>query len=246
MKNLIKLLTILILLIIMFPTTLSITQAHCLSTVSPFIYDVLNDNQKVTTKKQIDDIFSRLEKINVSKLPKDYLEKTGLNRKKYRYARKNKVFYLVPTGMLPIKILGNNRISDLVSIEPLVNNKVPLLIDKKVLYKYIEMYKILKSKGYNADDIKITAGHRHPEHNDRVGGAYTSKHIIGQALDFDVGDIDNNGVADIKDKMIVYEILNKKVIKSKGGIGKYSWDPHGLHIDVRGHKARWDSFSRKK
>jgi len=213
---------------------------------SSILFDFTNLNEKVTSKKQIDEIFSKFRTIPASKLTKHYLLESGLSAKKYKYARKNKKFYLIPVGKLPTKILGNNRLKDIISKGPEIDGCIPLLIDKRVLYKYIEMYQLLKKEGYNPDDIRITAGHRHPAHNDEAGGAYTSKHIIGQALDFDVGDINNNGVANIEDKMIVYKILNRKVIKSKGGIGKYSWHPHGLHIDVRGHRARWDSFSRKK
>jgi len=200
--------------------------------------------EKVTTKQKIDQILSNLQKVHASKLGADYLKKSGLDHKKYAYALGSRTYYLVPESMMNTKILGNNTIRDLTSPGPKFEDKTPVLLNKKVLYKYIEMCDALKKMGHNPDNIKITAGHRHPKHNDSEGGAYTSKHITGDALDFDVGDVNTNGTADMEDKLIVYEILNRQVIRSTGGIGKYSWHPHGLHIDVRGYRARWDSFSR--
>ena len=201
---------------------------------------------KVTTKKQLDEIFSTLKTTSLRNLGNDYREKSGLNKKRYRHVRKFKTYFLIPKEMLSYKILRNNTFSSIVSDNIEVNGKIPLLIDKRVLYKYIEMCDILEKKGYNPDNIKVTAGHRNPAFNDQAQGAYKSQHLVGKALDFDVGDINMNGVANMEDKEIVYEILNKKILKSKGGIGKYSWDPHGLHIDVRsGRPSRWVSFSRK-
>ncbi len=202
--------------------------------------------ENVSTKKQLDQILSKLETIKVDQLGNKYLEESGLNKKRYRYVKREKKYFLIPKRMLNYKILRNNPFSTIVSKNLEVDGKFPLLIDKRVLYKYLEMCNSLEKRGYNPDNIQITAGHRNPAHNDSAGGAIRSQHLVGKALDFDVGDINMDGVANMQDKEIVYKVLNKKILKSKGGIGKYSWDPHGLHIDVRsGRPARWDSFSRK-
>ena len=100
----------------------------------------------------------------------------------------------------------------------------------------------LKKKGYNPDEVIITSGHRNPYHNKIDRGSPRSKHILGQALDFDVGDINRDGIANIEDKTIVYNILNKKLFKNHGGLGRYPHHEHALHIDTRIKKSRWDSY----
>ncbi len=42
-------------------------------------------------------------------------------------------------------------------------------------------------------------------------------------------------------KEIVIDLLETKVIKNKGGIGKYPGTKI-VHMDVRGYRARWDTY----
>jgi hypothetical protein len=39
----------------------------------------------------------------------------------------------------------------------------------------------------------------------------------------------------------VLDLLEKEIIKSSGGIGRYP-GTRAVHFDVRGYKARWDSY----
>lgn len=72
----------------------------------------------------------------------------------------------------------------------------------------------------------IMSGHRCKKHNDNVGGAPSSQHLLGTAADIIV-----SGVA----PSIVQAYLLKKY-PDLYGIGKYHYF---THIDVRGWKARW-------
>ena len=63
----------------------------------------------------------------------------------------------------------------------------------------------------------------------------------------DVGDLNRDGVADLKDKTIVLNLLKKKVIKNSGGIGQYPQHSEtAVHMDVRGWRARWDTQKTRK
>lgn len=74
--------------------------------------------------------------------------------------------------------------------------------------------------------LTINSGYRTETHNRAVGGAEHSKHRLGQAADIKLPD----GLS--VDEMA---ILAERV--GFDGIGKYHW---GIHVDVRGTKARWD------
>ena len=117
--------------------------------------------------------------------------------------------------------------------------------------KTIEHYKALqtevKAQGYAANWI-VTSTVRPKWFNDilvKYGGAASkSQHLVGRAIDIVVLDVNSDGSSDSKDVDIIYNILNKKIIRSKGGIGTYKnehsfMDRQMVHFDSRGFRARW-------
>jgi uncharacterized protein YcbK (DUF882 family) len=106
---------------------------------------------------------------------------------------------------------------------------------------------ILKQKGYSTRLLVISTK-RFKWHNDIQvkfsGAAKESRHLIGDAIDFIVFDINGDGNSDNKDVDIVFNILDKIIIKDKGGIGTYKGEKsfiyrQMIHIDCRGYKSRW-------
>jgi uncharacterized protein YcbK (DUF882 family) len=78
-----------------------------------------------------------------------------------------------------------------------------------------------------------------------AGAAKKSRHLTGDAIDFLVFDINNDGNADQYDVDIVLDILDREIIGPKGGIGSYKREKgfinrQMIHIDSRGYKARWN------
>jgi hypothetical protein len=73
----------------------------------------------------------------------------------------------------------------------------------------------------------ITSWYRPPEINRRVGGASRSRHIVGDAIDFYCPGLTGNQV---------YWALDPWW---PGGLGRYGRFPALVHLDARGHKARW-------
>ena len=121
------------------------------------------------------------------------------------------------------------------------------LVNAKTRTFYTELKDSLKQKGLSAKLLVISTK-RVKWHNDiqvkLSGAAKDSRHLIGDAIDFIVFDINDDGQSNSKDVDIIFDILDKEIIKDKGGIGTYKneksfIDRQMIHIDCRGYKARW-------
>ncbi len=211
-------------------------------------YDIFHQNAYVSSKKEIEQILSSFEVATLDQLPKKYLEHSQLSSKKYASLVQSLKFYKISKTDCYRKIVGNNRILNLISKDSKYNktwyfstDTLYWGIDKSILFKVIELQDILSKKGYNRDGFDIRSGHRTPMYNTKIGGASKSRHIKGQAIDMTIGDINRDGVFTKEDKEIVLDICEKQVIKNKGGIGLYP-GTRSVHIDVRGYRARWNSY----
>lgn len=106
----------------------------------------------------------------------------------------------------------------------------------------------MRKKGFSARLLVISTK-RFKWHNyiqvKFSGAAKKSRYLTGDAIDFIVLDINRDGNAESKDVNIVFDILDKLIIRDKGGIGTYNSEKgfvnrQMVHIDSRGYKARWD------
>lgn len=122
------------------------------------------------------------------------------------------------------------------------------LVDAQASDFYRQLGRELKKSGYS-NSLLVISTRRFKFHNDLQvrfsGAAKQSRHLTGDAIDFLVFDVNKDGRADALDVDIVYDVLNKKVIAGKGAIGTYK-NENGflnrqmIHIDNRGHPARWE------
>lgn len=76
--------------------------------------------------------------------------------------------------------------------------------------------------------IKINSGVRCEFHNIMIGGKDGSQHLIGKALDLATPPGINVS--------LFHAIADD--LNPDGGVGYYDW---GVHVDVRGERARWGS-----
>ena len=121
-------------------------------------------------------------------------------------------------------------------------------VDEQVKNYYSELKNELRENNYKPKLFAIS-GRRWKIDNyllTQFGSAASkSKHKSGQAIDIIVLDVNNDGKSDSKDVDIVHQILDKKIIKDKGGLGTYKnesgfFNKQMIHFDCRGTKARWN------
>ena len=119
-------------------------------------------------------------------------------------------------------------------------------VNPKTAAFYNALKDTLKQRDFSAN-LLVVSTKRFKWHNDIQvkfsGAAKESRHLTGDAIDFMVFDINNDGNSDSKDVDIVFNILDTEIIKDSGGIGVYKNEKsfinkQMIHIDCRGYKAR--------
>jgi uncharacterized protein YcbK (DUF882 family) len=121
------------------------------------------------------------------------------------------------------------------------------LANKEAVSYYKELKRILRDKGYKSRLLVISTkrlGFHNKMQVNYSGAASKSRHLKGDAIDFLVFDINNDGKRNSTDVSIVTEMLEKEIMKGKGGIGTYIneqsfIDRQMVHIDCRNGKGRW-------
>lgn len=100
--------------------------------------------------------------------------------------------------------------------------------DKKQLQILVARLEMLRSK-FNKP-IKVISGYRCPSHNTSVKGAKRSQHMLSQAADIVIKDVDPKRVG-----KLAHGIFN--------GIGIYD---HFTHVDTRAKRAFWDHSTKEE
>ena len=213
-----------------------------------FMHDRKHPFKSINSKAEVDAILKDFKTIKYQDLDEEYISYTKSKESKYKPLLHQKSFFVIGRRDFYKPIVGNFRVVDFLMKDKYYKKALGYsssdyfwLMDKKLLYKTLELIQELENQGYNGHAFGITNGHRHPRHNEKVGGASQSRHIKGEAIDIRIYDIDGNGRYEKADKDIVLKILEEKVIKEGGGIGRYP-GTRAVHYDVRGYKARWDSY----
>lgn len=94
-------------------------------------------------------------------------------------------------------------------------------------YALLEVLEALRQE--LREPVIISSAHRCRAHNEAVGGARHSQHLLGRAVDVVVGGVSPNGVAAVAEEIFADLGIN-------GGIGIYE---AFTHIDTRTERARW-------
>jgi len=247
-KKLIYTTTIIFFILLMIGYSLAMNNWRIRDAILEYRHDRIYRNKAVTTKQQIDKVYTKFEQLNYSELEDEYLDYTKSNIKTYKPLVSNLNYVKIKRKDLNKYIVGRYRVKDFICKDKFykqcVRNKsdaVTCALNKKIFYKTLELQQELEKNGYNKSGFRVVNGHRHPRYNERVGGAKKSHHIKGEAVDISIRDIDKDGKSTKKDKDIVLDILEKKVIRNEGGLGLYP-GTQSVHYDVRGVRARWNSY----
>lgn len=211
-------------------------------------YDLKSGQQPVDHISKLDDILSDFKPISAQALDSEYYAYTKYDESKYKKLIQGKELLQLEREDFFKFIVDDIRIHELITKDKfyrrtLRNKDVPYpwLINKKVLHKLHELIVALEREGYDSKAFVITNGHRHPRENERVGGASQSRHMLGEAIDISIKDIDKSGSYEDRDKQIVLKLLEEEIIKDEGGVGLYP-GTRAVHFDVRGYRARWNSY----
>jgi hypothetical protein len=113
----------------------------------------------------------------------------------------------------------------------------------------------VNQRGIRSDSFHIMSGYRTPWYNQSIGNGRYSRHIWGGAADIFVDtigdgrmdDLNGDGRSDVRDARLVLDIIEdlyqtRRHQRLHGGLGLYGPRPHRgpfVHVDARGHEARW-------
>jgi hypothetical protein len=228
---------------------MTLTWLYGIERVEQAIYDLNHENSYVRNQKEIDKILRSFKIVSFDQLPLSFKKRTKMDQAKYQAMVRTQKFYVIHKKDMYRRIVGNYRIKDLFSRDLeyhttyYYDEKTPLYwgIDKRILYKLLLLQDILSNNNYDRDALYISFGHRSPQLNELIGGAALSRHIAGEAVDLTIGDVNKDGKYTDIDKQTVINLCEKFVIQNKGGIGLYPGS-RVVHMDVRGYRARWNSY----
>ena len=131
-----------------------------------------------------------------------------------------------------------------------------LLLDERLLLKLEMILREVNEKGYAVSTLHVMSGYRTPYYNRSIGNRSSySRHLYGGAADVFVDadgndrmdDLNGDGRITKADAEVLAGIVRAKAKETwyrpmVGGMGVYGPAPHRgpfVHVDVRGHKARW-------
>jgi hypothetical protein len=131
-----------------------------------------------------------------------------------------------------------------------------LILRERLLLKLEMLLEEAAKVGLPVTTFRIMSGYRTPYYNRFIGNQTRySRHLYGDAADIYVDedgdgvmdDLSGDGRVDLEDARVLANVVERLVPSSwyrpfEGGLGLYPGNrAHGpfIHVDVRGHRARW-------
>lgn len=136
-----------------------------------------------------------------------------------------------------------------------------LLLMPELLVKLEKLLEDVNAEGHRTDGFFVMSGYRTPAYNRGLGNVPYSRHVWGAAADIFISekaphgwmdDLNGDGVVDSQDAMILYRLADslpdrRARLDLTGGVGLYRENQvRGpfVHVDIRGHQARWGLAGR--
>jgi hypothetical protein len=131
-----------------------------------------------------------------------------------------------------------------------------VVLDPRLLLKLELILQQAQAAGYVKQGFYVMSGYRTPAYNRDLGNVEFSRHQYGAAADIFIDehpkdgvmdDLNHDGRIDIRDAAVLYNLIDRHKTDPAfrpliGGLAMYpSTSAHGpfVHVDVRGHSARW-------
>ncbi len=124
----------------------------------------------------------------------------------------------------PITLIGLYT-SSLIGVENEVKQCLNILDDRLKAGGFKAKYFVISGRRWKLDNYLL---------NKFGGASRNSQHLRGKAIDIIVLDINQDGICDTKDVDVIYKIMDREIIKDRGGLGTYKnqsgFNPeHKLH-----------------
>ncbi len=210
-------------------------------------FDAQTHQQPIMRHSQLDSVLAQMPIVKFGDLDTAYLRFAGIEGK-WKRELKKKTWHRVIGDQSQLFVVGKFRVRDFMAHSNTLENphfeldepdRQYFCMDKRVLHKLLDLLTWMHERDLDTDELLVNYGFRHPALNFRAGGVQHSRHQWGEAIDLVVGDVNRDGLRDDADKKLLIEVLDKKIIANGGGVGRYPGTPI-IHMDVRGHRARWD------
>ena len=131
-----------------------------------------------------------------------------------------------------------------------------IVLNERLFLKLEKILEAVNARGIRTDSFFIMSGYRTPFYNKAIGNVQYSRHVYGDAADIyvdanpqngDMDDLNGDGKIDFQDAVFLADIVESLYPQAWykefiGGLGRYrrtASHPPFVHVDVRGHKARW-------
>lgn len=211
-------------------------------------YDCITGQKAVLSRAGIDSVLAQFETVSYDDLDVSYKEYSDPDEK-FRHQLEGTRYRIVRGAEIYQYVVGKTRVKSFLCTDAYytgneadlnANKEQYWLVDEKLLYLILDFMQVLDQEGYDSEGFYVREGHRHPHYNYTRGGASQSQHIYGKAADLVIEDINRDGSITDEDKDICLELL-EELVGNKGGMGLYP-GTMTIHIDTRGHRARWNSY----
>jgi len=178
-------------------------------------------------------------------------------------ALRNNPKYLPPAGLIEytpamseLAISPNFKLKQFLCKQKTNSEVKYLLVRPALVLKLERLLAEVRSQDIAADTLFVMSGYRTPYYNQSIGNVQFSRHVFGDAADVYVDyqpkngwmdDINKDGKINRKDAALLYDMADEldkvfTAIGLSGGVGEYQANSvRGpfVHVDARGHKARW-------
>lgn len=130
-----------------------------------------------------------------------------------------------------------------------------VVLDERLLLALEHVLERVNEAGHRASTFHVMSGYRTPAYNRSIGNVRYSQHLWGAAADIFVDengdgamdDLNRDGRSDVHDADVLHRLIDAAATAPDsrgliGGLGRYpATASHGpfVHLDVRGHRARW-------
>lgn len=170
--------------------------------------------------------------------------------------------YLPPPGLIEVtESMLDIRVSPHFTLGQFLCKQQPdawpkyMVLREPLLVKLELLLEEVNRRGIRTDSFVVMSGFRTPWYNATIGNGAYSRHIWGGAADIYIDtdgsgrmdDLNGDGKLDMADARVLHDIAESLFAEPlfsrlRGGLGLYGPRSHRgafLHVDARGHEARW-------